>query len=275
VGRVGDEPVLLLDALLEPVEHRVQRRRQVRDLIGAGRHRHPLVESVYADLLCLRRHALHRQQRLARKPPAAQPGCREGRRPAEQEQEQHPLDRFVDLAQRVRDYQHVAPAEPPDRRRQCSEPLPVPAQPDRQQARVVRQRVRPHVSRHDRLCTDERSVAHEDATRRAKHLRRSVAAGEDLRAHLPHLGRAVRRVSPGDVHGALPHLPVDRPLEVRPQLEDHEHRQPHDDPRQHDGVPHGQPCADRKPHVASTRKPAPRTVRMTRSSPSPSSLRRR
>ena len=65
VGGVGDQPVLLLDAVLEAVEHRVERAARWRDLVAAARDRDALVEAVDAD-------------RVGRRASCARPGAAPG-----------------------------------------------------------------------------------------------------------------------------------------------------------------------------------------------------
>ena len=113
VRRVGDQPVLLLDAALEAVEHRVQRHGEVADLVLRARHsmrscrRSIPISSAFEVMRSTGR------KRLARQPPAAERGGRErGRQAGQQEQHQHLVDRLVDLPQGLRDDQHalLAPA---------------------------------------------------------------------------------------------------------------------------------------------------------------------
>ena len=85
VGGVGDEPVLLLDAVLDAVEHRVQRGGEVGDLVAGARHDEAVLEPVEVDGRCARGHAVDRAQRAARQPPAPQrrwPAARPGPRSA-------------------------------------------------------------------------------------------------------------------------------------------------------------------------------------------------
>jgi hypothetical protein len=84
VRGVGNQALARLYAFLKPVEHRVQRACEVRELVPNARDRDSLVADLGdPDALGAGRHPLDGHQRLARDPPSAQGHKREGSRASE------------------------------------------------------------------------------------------------------------------------------------------------------------------------------------------------
>ena len=69
VGRIGDEPLLALSGIVDPLEHVVHGASEARDLVVAGRHRHPAVQVAAADGRHLGADGLDRTERPADDPP--------------------------------------------------------------------------------------------------------------------------------------------------------------------------------------------------------------
>ena len=270
VRGVGDQALLLRDAVLQAVEHRVERHGQMGELVGAAGHRDPLAEPVDPDLLGLRRHPLDRAQGLAGEPPApgGRPGERDGHR--EEQERQHPLDRVLDGLERLRDREHLPLAEAIDRADDGAEALALLAQIDGDDPRVAGDRVGADLGRRDeavlRLVTpggQQPSAGVEDLVRAVARQHRAAVRGEVL--------QPAGRVLAGERPPGVAHVAVDRGAHVGAELQDHERSERRDDGRQHREVPDGQPGADRESHQGSSTKPEPRTVRM---SARPSFLRR-
>ncbi len=261
VRRIRDQTVLLFDAALEPVQHRVQRDREAPDLVARARRGDALVQVVDADLLCLGGHPLDRPERLARHEPPADRGREQGRRAGQQQQHQHPVDRLVDLVQRLRDHQHALLASTFHRQRERPVLLVALSHVDRHHPALAAQHVGLHVRRHDR-AGDGIPVRQQHAAAGIEHLRRGAAEREHGAAHVLEVLRALVRVALGDLRRVGPHLAIDRGLEVGPQLQHEERAQARDDRRQQDGVPGGEANADRQLHSTSSLKPTPRTVRI-------------
>ncbi len=271
VGRVGDEPLLLGDALLEAVEHRVQGHGEVTDLVGRPRHGDPFVQVVDPDLLGLRRHPVDRQERLAREHPAAERGRRERRRDGEEKQHQDPLDRAPDLIQRLGDHDHVALPEARDGRHQHPVLLAVGAQREGQHARASGQRILPHAGGGDPVAADVGvGPADEHPATLVEDLGGGVARQQHA-ARVLEILEPLLRVVGRDRLPAAAQIPIDRRLHVGAQLQQHEGAENDDDRGQQRHVPGGEPDADRESHRGSSTKPLPRTVRIR---PRPSFLRR-
>ena len=111
------------NAGLEPVEHRVERRRQPSDLVARIRRAQALVELVDADLVGLPAHPIDRQQRVAHEQPGGECGGDEHDRADDQQQHEHLADRLVDPGQRFGDDDDLARAVAGERARRHPEGL--------------------------------------------------------------------------------------------------------------------------------------------------------
>jgi len=274
VRRVGHQLVLLGDPLLEAVEHRVERDREVADLVARARHRDALVEPVDPDPVGLRGHPLHRHQRLARQPPADEGGADQRRRPGQQQQHQDAPDRLLDAVQRLGDDQQPRAADArdaPDEGAEASIGL------DRggDQPRRSAQRGGPDGGRDERTRASAFAVAHLDPAARVQDLRPGARSRQGGLALVEEVLRPALAVADGDRRGGAADLPVDGQPQVRAQPQHQERAEDEDDRREQDRVPDGEADADRQVHSSSRTKPTPRTVRISRAPPGRSSFLRR
>ena len=94
VARIGDEPPLAVEALVQPVEHGVQRHRQPAQL-GRRRDREPLARAARRDRRRPRAHPLHRPQPEPGDEIAEQAREHQGDRAADRQLLLHRLDGMV------------------------------------------------------------------------------------------------------------------------------------------------------------------------------------
>jgi hypothetical protein len=83
VAGVGDEAALAIERLLEPVEHLVERDREVLQLVAGARDRKPLPGGVAGDRLRAAAHRFDRAQRHAGEGVACERGEGERQRAAD------------------------------------------------------------------------------------------------------------------------------------------------------------------------------------------------
>ena len=270
VRRVGDQPVLLLDAALEPVEHRVERDGQARR--SRRRARGTAMRSSSRSMpisLGLGGHPLDRPQRLARQPPAAERGGGERRRAGEQQQRRARGRRS--RRRRRSDSATTStrsPAVPPDRRDERAVALVVGAELDRRAiARSPRERRRAR-------RPPARSAGARPARRRRPARGRPASStcaaappcGSTVRLDVAEVLRRPPSRSPCAICVELaPDLAVDRrPRRSARSCRTRNAPSADDDRREQDRVPGGEPDADRQAHCGSSMKPTPRTVRISR-----------
>ena len=101
VARVGDEAALAPQALVEAVEHRVQRLTESRDLVGGGGNRQAAARGLGRDLRRLAPHRLHRAEGAAGDEVARERSQRERDRTDHEQEHEQRREHLVPVLDRV------------------------------------------------------------------------------------------------------------------------------------------------------------------------------
>jgi hypothetical protein len=248
VRRVGDQSVLLLDAVGDAIEHRVQGACQLRDLVAGGRHGEAVVDPLEVDGGRPRRHALDRAQGAPRQPPASERGGRQRGRAGDEQQDEDPAHGAVHVGHRLDGDGDLAPAAPLGRARDEPKALAVGAELDRARELAAAQDGGHAGGREHRRAGDRVAEGDDDAPRGVQDLRRGALAGEHADGDVDRLGGPLGAVAVGDLLGGRLQRAVDRVGQVRAQPNDEEGAHGGDDGGEQDHVPRGDARADGPPH---------------------------
>jgi hypothetical protein len=276
VGGIGDQAVLLLDALPDAVEHRVQRGGQVRDLVAGVRDDEAVVDAIEVDGRGAGGHAVDRAQRPLGKPPAAERRGQQSGRTGDEEQDEDAAHRPVDARHRLGRDGHVPLSTSSGRARDEPKALVGAAELDGLGQLAAAQHRGRVGAREHRRPGHRIADRHRHAARWAEDLSRRALAGEHAARDVDGLGRAFGAIAVGDLGGGGMQRAIDGVGEIGAQPQHEERAHDDDDGREQDHVPRRHARADRQPHgPASSAYPTPRIVRMSGRSNGCSSFLRR
>jgi hypothetical protein len=254
VRGVGDEALLLVDPLLQPVQHPVERDRQPMELVRAPGEVDPLVEAGTPDLAGLLRHARDRPERPSGQEPAPHAGHSEDRWPGDEQQHDQAMHRAVHGVERCGDHDRSVAGVGTE---------PDGEDPERLGVRAPRH-ARPQLfsGEHptDLFHSEERSIDDGIAGGlqhrgiRRDHLRARCSEREsDERGvgHILELALASVLQAEGDLRRSCIQLAVDPTDEIGAEPDHQERAECDEDQREEAHVPGRQPGADRQAHEGS------------------------